>query len=236
MRSLLWIIRLSIAGLLLSGVVVVSQRALVQLQAELEFQTALISVGIDRIQYAYESTLIRPDKYDYTRVLALGYSSSRYKSQALEKHLLQVKMRPSWPYAWFDLARWHARFGQLDSPLFTEALAASTELGNNESGLRKARARMALAFLDKPLHSEAESLLEEALNREFAVRPGYIFRHSALGGRESIVCSRLNDQAGVGKWCEQMAYYRKVCAQEIAKTKKHRDWCSNMRAMWKSRI
>ena len=222
------------AGACIAVISILIQQSVAQLSVELEYQTALLQRGIPRIQSAFKATKLQPDNYDYQRVLGKAYASKGYQSQALEGHLLKLQLRPSWPFAWFELAQWHVRNNKLDSDQFNYALGRSIEIGRNEIGLRQARARLALDVLDRDLSPLGKTRLQEALILEFDTRPHYVFAQAALSNQEDVICGYLKDKEGVAKWCGQMERFRRVCAAELAKTKKHRDWCTGMRLVWES--
>lgn len=58
------------------------------------------------------------------------------RKKALVYYRQSVKLRPSWPYGWIDLALVKYRLGELDRE-FYDALAISTELGPWEPGVQK---------------------------------------------------------------------------------------------------
>lgn len=231
-RYLVFLLKLGPYSVAILGLASLIQLAFNQIQAETAYQAARAQTGIARIQNAFEARQLRPDKYAYNRELGFAYQKEGYAQQAYWLHREKLSLRTPWPFAWHDLARWYRWQGMAHTSEFEVALSNSLRFGSNETQLREGRLDTALRTLDGQLSSGAREMLKQQLVRELESFPIRVYARAALLRKEKLICEIFAGNEATTKWCQQMAYYRQVCADDVVKLKKHREWCRNTQDSW----
>ncbi len=129
----------------------------------------------------------------------IGQAREERSDQALRYYRASLSRRPTWPYAWAELAAAKARFGQIDAE-FQRAFARALETGpwEPEVQLNIARAGF-LAF--RQLNRANRAALARTIQRMSSRQLPELVRIARESGSLWIVCALRGDQPIVQRAC-----------------------------------
>lgn len=140
-----------------------------------------------------------------------------------------LKDRPGWPYAWAQLAA--GEFRPLgDARLRAAALERSAALGDEERGLWRFYALLALQVDPQTLPEPQRTFLESNVRREFSLHGPHLMGRALLSRRETVLCGIVGGEPEP-YWCGAARYARPICDQRGLTQAQHR-WCENLYALW----
>ncbi len=113
------------------------------------------------------------------------------REQALAYYRASLSKRPTWPYAWSDLAGAKSRFGQLDDE-FQQAFSRALALGAWEPMVQMDIGRIGFANW-KALSTRNRQLLVQNIRNAISIQPGKMIAMSREFNLLWTVCS-LDDQ------------------------------------------
>lgn len=231
-------IALTVLGFLGLGLGLIgSHRALAYLSAEIASlnadRAAAQRAGINVQDAAVRALQLRPKEYRYLEQAARAEERLRRPQHALRYWRAAVEQRPSWPYAWAGLSRWHLRYGD-DALALERALEASARVGDNERGLQKFFATLALEYADRDLTSLARHFLDQRLEREIRAQPTHILGYALVRHQETALCRAWARTGPENYWCAAARYARRRCDWSPSLSREAREWCDNLQRIWRS--
>lgn len=214
-----------------------SRQAYAYLHAEIAALSADQAARSDLAVLAQDAALRalnrRPLSYPNLERAALAEERLRRPQHALRYWQQAVATRPSWPYAWAQVARWELRHGQAPQRL-ANALAGSARAGDNERGLWKLFAILALQHSDDELAPAARVFLDARLDREIRAQPTHILGYALVHRHEQTLCRAWARTGPENFWCGAARYARPICDAPTPKTRQQNEWCTNLYRMWQS--
>jgi hypothetical protein len=214
-----------------------SYQALVSFRAEIASLTgqraAARGAAVPANEAALRALNLRPRDYRYLEQAALSEERLNRPQHALRLWREAVEQRPGWPYAWARLSRWQLLHGRDDVAL-ERALGSSARWGDNERGLWKFFALLALDqpdLLDRPV---ARRFLDERLEREIRTQPTHIMGYALVRRRETALCRAWSRTGPENYWCSAARYARPICEASPPLPLKTSEWCNHLQRLWQS--
>lgn len=182
---------------------------------------------------AVRALSLRPLDYRYLEQVARAEEAMHRPQHALRHWRAAVEQRPSWPYAWAGLSRWQLRYGD-DARAQEHALEASAGAGDQERGLWKFFAILALEQPDENLAAPVRRFLDERLEREIRAQPTRILGYALVRRRETALCQAWSRTGPENYWCGVARYARPRCDTAEPLPRKAHQWCDNLQRTWRS--
>ncbi len=214
-----------------------SRQALVSFRAEIASLTghraAELGAAVTAQDAALRALSLRPQDYRYLELAALSEERLHRPRHALRFWREAIEQRPGWPYAWAGLSRWQLLHGH-DHEALDRALRSSARWGDNERGLWKFFALLALDQPDQVAASPARRFLDERLEREIRAQPTHVMGYALVRRRETALCRAWSRTGPENYWCGAARYSRPICDAEPPLPPKTSEWCDNLQRLWHS--
>lgn len=182
---------------------------------------------------ALRALRLRPRDYRYLEQAARAEERLRRPQHALRYWRAALEQRPGWPYGWAGLSHWQLRYGQ-EPKVLEEALTATARTGDNERGLWKFFAILALEQADRDVTVPVRRFLDERLEREIRTQPTHILGHALVRRQEAALCLAWARTGPENYWCAAARYARSRCDTALPLPRSGRQWCDQMQRMWQS--
>ncbi|MGH8516033.1 MAG: tetratricopeptide repeat protein, partial [Panacagrimonas sp.] len=194
--------------------VIGSYQALVSFRAEIASLTgnraSAQGAAVAAQQAALRALSLRPRDYRYLEQAALAEEQLQRPQHARQFWREAIEQRPGWPYAWARLSRWQLLHGR-DDVASDRALRSSARWGDNERGLWKFFALLALDLPDHVAIPPVRRFLDERLEREIRTQPTHLMGYALMRRRETALCRVWSRTAPENYWCGAARYARPIC-------------------------
>ncbi len=180
-------IRLLFASVIILALVPLTLLIASRLNAEILHYLAEHETGVSKLNLAEQAVNLAPLNYKYRVQLArVNYKNSR-PLHANREYKNSVRLRPTWPLAWYHLFLWEYR-ENTNLHNLDYLLLKSHQYGQFHWGLNNQLAKLRLRKENIILSGNSIFKLEKALSRQMELNPLSILRLAFKLEKEHLVC------------------------------------------------
>jgi len=114
----------------------------------------------------------------------------KYRQESLERFRRSTQLRPTWPYAWFDLAKAKIRALEPDEE-FQTALHKAITLGQNEPDIQQGTMQLGLLAW-RILNQEIKASVLDTIKTLHQQNPKKLYQGAKDYDRQDLLCSLVD--------------------------------------------
>lgn len=169
-----------------AGDITLAQRRLNQARMHLARAERMRGVHPDQLDLAGQLL-----HWQALHFVSVGQERSLMLSEAADYFRQAIRLRPSWPYFWANLAAAKADWGIFDQE-FRQALRQAVKTGPWEGDIQMRMIR--LGFVEqRNLDRRSRALIDETLRRALQIQSGRVLQLAREFGQMTYVCAWVND-------------------------------------------